>query len=1049
MDVSVIFATHNREDVLQLVFDAWRKVDAVTKYEYEIICSDDESTDRTIEIIENVKDLPITLIKNRKGGAGQARNAALKIAKGKIIIFTGDDMFPHEDFVNRHFQNYLKYGDSIATLGRIDWHHDIKLNHLMKHITEIGCEQFGFIALPSYQLIDFRHFYTSNISVPKKLLDNLDIHFSNQFDKYGFEDIELGYRLQKKGMNIFYDPSIIVEHHHIYESVEKFCVRQQNAGEELVVFSDIHDDLENKCICDIENCRNAFEKYAVYHNKKSFNGKFIGAIINFAKKVSKLLERILTNKDNNALKKICSVIYADLFQYYFFYGCANRINKNYNLDSSCVKQFTYLYLKKPFSQIYWDIGEGYNENDSRKWKCWDESDVILEKYLPPNVKEIRISPLKNRCKAKIDYIKFVKENSLEEKAEVYWHNACSVIGDVYDFTNTIDPQLVIKEVKEDYTKLIVKMNVEEMEKRGMVKPVKRFLRKVYSCIRTTKRATESWEINYAYGQGRKVQIGIDCFDLQKRKILIEQYQKAVAFLGENVCINDSNRMIRGYSDYVYKPIHKELEKTQFIQAVYTLLNNTFDYLIVSKALDEFPQVAGDCIEDVCIYSPLLKGDSIGEKCHNGVGKLLRLPAYMEMNNNFNLKDVIPSIGLKYNTILNCRNIYGQEFRISNRSFSYKKNKPMIFVIPVFLAVGGVERNTVEVMRQLKNEYDFCMITLERHTAEQGSLHYQLQDICEYIFDLGEICEFEHYLDILYELKKIFQPDLVWLCNNSPWLENNLLSFRKVFDNLPIVAQDVYDTKEGWIAYYDSEGVKQLDEYIAINDIIRKTFIEKYKIEEQKITLIYPVVDKKHIMEEKNSNSTYEYICEKYGLDKNKKHFATVGRIAEQKNPIRYLNMIKELGSEAKQIQFIMVGDGNLGDYVDKYIIDNNLTEKVKRIPYIANAPEFIKILDGLMIFSRYEGMPIVSIEAMSLGIPIMSTDVGDVKIFLDKTKGGIIIGDEYQDISFFKQFITNLDEYRKNAKKSEEEILEYFSVDCQVEGYKRCFAKGRQKYTNK
>ncbi|KAI4446246.1 hypothetical protein C823_000764 [Eubacterium plexicaudatum ASF492] len=71
MDVSVIFATHNREDVLEQVFAAWKKTDRVTKYEYEIICSDDDSTDHTIQIIQSVRELPVKLLQNKKEGPGK------------------------------------------------------------------------------------------------------------------------------------------------------------------------------------------------------------------------------------------------------------------------------------------------------------------------------------------------------------------------------------------------------------------------------------------------------------------------------------------------------------------------------------------------------------------------------------------------------------------------------------------------------------------------------------------------------------------------------------------------------------------------------------------------------------------------------------------------------------------------------------------------------------------------------------------------------------------------------------------------------------------
>ena len=134
INVSVIFATHNRADILPAVFDAWREVDKVTEYSYEIICSDDESDDKTVDVLESVKDLPIKVLKNKKGGASRARNAAIEVARGELIIFTGDDIFPAPDFINRHYENYLKFGPEVASLGRLDWHPDIKINHLMKHM---------------------------------------------------------------------------------------------------------------------------------------------------------------------------------------------------------------------------------------------------------------------------------------------------------------------------------------------------------------------------------------------------------------------------------------------------------------------------------------------------------------------------------------------------------------------------------------------------------------------------------------------------------------------------------------------------------------------------------------------------------------------------------------------------------------------------------------------------------------------------------------------------------------------------------------------------
>ena len=126
-----------------------------------------------------------------------------------------------------------------------------------------------------------------------------------------------------------------------------------------------------------------------------------------------------------------------------------------------------------------------------------------------------------------------------------------------------------------------------------------------------------------------------------------------------------------------------------------------------------------------------------------------------------------------------------------------------------------------------------------------------------------------------------------------------------------------------------------------------------------------------------------------------------------------------------------------------------MKDKIIYIPYVHNTPELIKALNGLVLTSDYEGMPIVSIEAMSLGIPVFSTDTGDTKRFINQTKGGLILDEKYSDYENFMFFRKNIEEYRKNAIVASENILNFFSVSNQTANYRSCFNQARKKYSNK
>lgn len=501
-------------------------------------------------------------------------------------------------------------------------------------------------------------------------------------------------------------------------------------------------------------------------------------------------------------------------------------------------------------------------------------------------------------------------------------------------------------------------------------------------------------------------------------------------------------MQRGYVNYLYLPKHDALDAMQMMQVVYTLLNSVYDYILISKSYAEFPQIACKSLEDVFIFFELFNKKNMACILEDGFGRYMRLPSHNVEENVQDLLSVYSKIRLKNEFILSQRSRLRPVFRLSQRNFGYRKEKPLIFVFPIFLAVGGVERNTIEVMRSLKDRYEFCLITMERHSLAQGSLHYQLEGICNYVFDLREMVEFENYLNILYELNEIFHPDIVWLCNNSPWFENHIVQVREIFHSAAMIAQDVYDTKIGWVEYYKNPVIKLFDRYIAVTELIRDTFINTYQILPEKIDVIYSVVDGEKIREEMKNPHSRVAILKEYGLEKDKHHFAFVGRFTEQKDPIRFLRLVEQVrDNHLDKVHFVMVGDGVLGKQADEYILKHKLQNYVCRMPYVDNTPRLIGVLDGLILTSVYEGMPIVSIESMCMSTPVFSTDTGDLRRFLEGNHCGKIIDEKQDDYENFMEFYTALPEYAERASECAAKMLDFFSATNIAQKYCETFEK--------
>lgn len=124
----------------------------------------------------------------------------------------------------------------------------------------------------------------------------------------------------------------------------------------------------------------------------------------------------------------------------------------------------------------------------------------------------------------------------------------------------------------------------------------------------------------------------------------------------------------------------------------------------------------------------------------------------------------------------------------------------------------------------------------------------------------------------------------------------------------------------------------------------------------------------------------EALCQEFGFSEEGPIFITVGRLSGQKNPVLMVEAFSTLTKSVPDAQLLFVGDGNLREAVETSISKNDLGPKV-RVAGIRAAEKVATYLKGADVFvlsSGYEGMPICVLEALACGLPVASTDVGEV-----------------------------------------------------------------------
>lgn len=231
--VSVIIPTHNRKKILKKCLNSLFN-QTYNQFEYEIIVIDDGSTDDTEEAVKSmVSETPCELkyFRQEKKGPAAARNVGIRNAEGKIILFIGDDIIATPTLLEGHIKWHLQHPeDNVAVLGYVTWSPEIEITPFMKWL-ENGGPQFHFWQIKDEVEIDTqKYFYTSNISVKRKFLLEKNGFFDEEFPYAAYEDVELGYRLKKRGMVLKFNKEAVGYHYH-YISLADTCRRMIKVGE--------------------------------------------------------------------------------------------------------------------------------------------------------------------------------------------------------------------------------------------------------------------------------------------------------------------------------------------------------------------------------------------------------------------------------------------------------------------------------------------------------------------------------------------------------------------------------------------------------------------------------------------------------------------------------------------------------------------------------------------------------------------------------------------------------------------------------------------------
>ena len=367
----------------------------------------------------------------------------------------------------------------------------------------------------------------------------------------------------------------------------------------------------------------------------------------------------------------------------------------------------------------------------------------------------------------------------------------------------------------------------------------------------------------------------------------------------------------------------------------------------------------------------------------------------------------------------------------------KNEKINILMIIPWMVMGGADRFNIELLKRLdKDKFIFTVISTEPETNGYR------QEFEKYstVYDLTTFIDQKYWPSFIEYIINKNNINLVFNTNSE--MGYSILPYIKAkYPMVPIidyVHMEEWYNRNGGYSRDSSAYESVIDKTLICNENSRKILIDYFKRKEEETQTVYIGVDKEKFNPE---NYNKDELKENYDLPEDKFIISYICRITEQKRPFLLLDIIKEVSKVRKDILFLIVGGGLLLNEVKAKAKKLKILDYIKFLDSTDKTQEIYSMSDVTINCSIKEGLALTSYESLSMGVPVISSDVGGQKELINEEVGVIVpclqeeedirnIVYEKEEIEIYvdaiQKVLDNLESYKSKCRKR---ILDGFTLE--------------------
>ncbi|WP_300382366.1 glycosyltransferase family 4 protein [Clostridium sp.] len=343
-------------------------------------------------------------------------------------------------------------------------------------------------------------------------------------------------------------------------------------------------------------------------------------------------------------------------------------------------------------------------------------------------------------------------------------------------------------------------------------------------------------------------------------------------------------------------------------------------------------------------------------------------------------------------------------------------------------LGGDTRCILKLCKELKDNNKIIMASsggvLISEFQKMGIRHYEIKN---YKTKYLNIINIVNIIFAIIEIIKIVKKEKIDIIHSHHRMTTLMSKIASKFASVKVIhTQHLCIKNKFYLTRISLRNIKTITVSEGAKEILKR----RCKLDKNNITTIY---------------NSIEIECENKEIDskllklKEKGFFlvAQVSRIIDYKGVYDFVDVAEKTVKINKNIRFLLIGEGEEGEKLNRYIKEKDLDGYVYMLGSKDNVIEQLKYIDLILLCSYIEGLPLVPLEAFSQGIPVIATNiVGTNEEIIDGENGFLV---KEKDIEGFTENIIDIFENRElynylkgNAYRT---FNEKFTVDKYISGH--------------